>query len=61
MSDKLLVIERLVNVLCNSMEQNGTGSDPTEILEMHEARILNLTEPEMHELEMAIQNDIALR
>jgi HD-like signal output (HDOD) protein len=61
MSDKLLVIVRLVNALCNSMEQNGTGSDPMEILEIRETRILNLTEPEIHELEMAIQSDIALR
>jgi len=54
MSDKLLVIVRLVNALCNSMEQNGTGSDPAEILAMPEARILNLTVPEIHELEMGI-------
>ncbi|MCF8092724.1 MAG: hypothetical protein K9K40_09720, partial [Desulfotignum sp.] len=54
-------IIRLVNALCNSMEQNGTGSDPTAILVMPEARTLNLTEPEIHELEMAIQSDIALR
>ncbi|MCA1792716.1 MAG: HDOD domain-containing protein [Desulfobacteraceae bacterium] len=61
MSDKLLVIVRLVNELCNSMEQNGTGSDYTFILEMSEARILKLSEPEIHELEMAVKTDMALR
>jgi HD-like signal output (HDOD) protein len=60
MSDKLLVIVRIVNALCNSMEKNGT-SDFAAILEMPETGMLKLTDPEIHELGMAIKTDMGLR
>jgi HD-like signal output (HDOD) protein len=60
-SDTLLVVVRLVNKLCKPIETGGMKLDYGKAVQMPEARMLHLTEPDIKNVETAILADVALR
>ncbi len=59
--DQLLTIVRFVNILCGKIEKNEYGIDYPEISHLVEAKILNMGESDICELEIAIKKDVDLR
>lgn len=55
-SDMLLLIVRLVNRVCNKMEDNSSKTDLSGIISSKEADILGMTEIGVAELEIALED-----